>query len=171
GLAAGFTGCVRILGQNVTVDATGAHNGNVNTDGIRAPMRGWIDIFSTLDTTLLGDPVGAGVKWTVSSNACPPPANAPCSNAFGGVITIKAIGGKVHTENQAILQANASAIGGDGGVLTIQAGGNATGTPSAPNPTSNIELDSSFIEANGPSGSNTHGGIVHIKSFNGAITS
>jgi hypothetical protein len=168
GSASGFTACVRILGQNVKVDATGSHNGNVNVDGVRAPMRGWIDIFSTLDTTLLGDPVGVGVKWAVSADAC---AVGPCSNSFGGVITIKAIGGKVHTENQAILQANATAGGADGGLLRIQAGGSGSGTPALPNASSNVELDSSFLEANGPTTSNTAGGVIAIKSFNGSITS
>ena len=123
-----FTACVRILGQNVTIDATGAHNGNVNTDGIRE-KRTWIDIFTTDDITVLGEPAGTSVKWAISANACPPPATAPCSNSFGGIVTLKAVGGKIDTAGQAVLQANAAAIGGDGGILTIQAGGSGSGTP------------------------------------------
>ena len=47
----------------------------------------------------------------------------------------------------------------------------AAARPAAPDASSNIELDGSFIEANGPSSSNTAGGVINIKSFNGSITS
>ncbi len=163
----GYTGCVRILGQDITIDATLTHNGNVNVDGIRAPMAGWIDIFSTQDTTILGDPAPAP-KWAVSANACPPP-EGPCSNAFGGTVTIKAVGGRVATTGQAVLQAHTTAIGGNGGAIIIEAGGSGTGTPAVPNPDSNVDLDGSFIEATGPSGDNTAGGSIKIRSFNGSV--
>ena len=166
GASQGFDGCVRILGRNITIDGSGTHNGNVNVDGIRNPLRGWIDIFATEDVTILGETAAVNTKWAVSANA------AGSTNTFAGVVTIKAVGGKVHTEGQAILRANAAGAGSDGGTLTIQAGGSGSGTPGAPDPTSNIELNGSFIEANGPSGgTNPAGGIIRIKSFNGSITS
>src|SRR4029077_15196749 len=78
-----------------------------------------------------------------------------------GLITIKAVGGKVTTTGQAVLQANASAIGSDGGGLIIQSGGSGAA--------GDINLDGSFIEAKGPSGSNTKGGAIAIQAFNAAI--
>jgi protocatechuate 3,4-dioxygenase beta subunit len=156
GGASGFTGCVEVWAKDITIDASGAHNGNVNVDGIRAPMRGWIDLFAVGNLSILGEPAGAP-KWAVSADACPPPANSPCSNAFGGLITAKAVNGTVTTQNQAILQAHATAIGGDGGTIIVQAGGN-------------VDLDGSFIDATGPTGDNTKGGSIAVKSFNGANT-
>jgi hypothetical protein len=132
-------------------------------------MRGWIDIFST-STPRFSATRPVRVKWAVSADAPGRFVGSPPCDSFGGVITVKAVGGKVHTAGQAILQANATAIGSDGGVITVQAGGSGSGTTSTPDATSNIELDNSFIEADGPSGSNTAGGTVNIKSFNGSIT-
>jgi uncharacterized protein (DUF983 family) len=160
GAASGFSACVRILGQDVTIDATGTHNGNVNVDGVRGPARGWIDVFATKDVTIVGAPTPAPAA--VSANAC---SSGPCSNSFGGVVTITAIGGKVDTSGQAVVQANATAIGSDGGVVTIQAGGPGIGT-------GDVALDASFIEASTAlSSDNTVGGTIAIKSFNSAITS
>ena len=56
------------------------------------------------------------------------------------VVTIKAIGGKVETSGQAVVQANATAIGSDGGAVAIEAGGPAVGS-------GDVALDASFIEA------------------------
>jgi len=159
GAASAFTACVRILGQDITIDTSGAHNGNVNVDGERAPNRGWIDIFATHDVTILTD---TGSPWAVSADAC---ASGPCSNSFGGVVTIKAIGGKVATSGQNAVKANATAIGSDGGNVTIEAGGAAAGI-------GDVALDASFIEAKTAlSSDNTVGGTIGIRSFNGAITS
>ena len=50
----GYTACVEIWGNTVTIDNTGTHKGEVNAGGIRTdgdPRRGWIDIFALGDAT------------------------------------------------------------------------------------------------------------------------
>jgi hypothetical protein len=162
----GYTACVRIIGQTVTIDATYPHNGQVNVDGIRAPMGGWIDVFATSDIHIIGDtppvtnPTGRFPLWAIEADACPGGATGspPCSNSFGGTITIKSTGGKVETDGQAVQQANASAGGSNGGLVTIEASGD-------------VDIDGSFLEAKAPSGDNTVGGTFNIRSYNGALTS
>jgi hypothetical protein len=163
GAASGFTACVRIIGRNVTIDASGAHNGNVNVDGVRNPMKGWIDIFATKTLSIIGDPAPAP-KWAVSANGATGQSGA--SNSFGGLITIKNTGqdggGAVTTSGQAVLMANTnlplSGNGSDGGDVRIQA-------------KTDVSLDGSYLEAVGFGGSNSIGGQFAIKAFNGAITS
>jgi hypothetical protein len=54
----GYSACVEIWGNNVTIDSTGTHHGEVNADGIRFPLRAWIDIFARKDITIVGDTTG-----------------------------------------------------------------------------------------------------------------
>ncbi len=167
--AAGFTGCVEIWAKNVTIDNTGTHNGEVHTDGIRNPMRGWVDVFAQKDVSILGDPTtpypttfdaNAFVytpPYAVHANACPASdGQAPCSNSFGGLITVKSLDGKVAASGRA-LQATATALGADGGDIVVEAGGAA--------PAGEVDLDSASLQATGPSGSNTAGGSVSVRSW------
>ena len=72
-------------------------------------MKGWIDIFATKDITIKGDTPPAHRASQVGGRVELPsrPTAPACTNSFGGVITIKSIGGKVDTSGQAVLQANA----------------------------------------------------------------
>ena len=168
--ADGFTGCVEIWGKNITIDNTGTHNGEVHTDGIRNPMRGWVDVIAESLVEIKGDPTtpyptdfdaNAFVytpPYAVHANACPASdGQAPCSNSFGGLITVLSQNGKVLSSGRA-LQANAYAIGSDGGDIRVEAGGAMPG--------GEVDLDDSSLQATGPTGgTNPAGGSILVRSW------
>ena len=165
GGASGFDACVEIWGNTVTIDNTGSHNGEVNADGIRSPMRAWIDIFARRDITIIADTVG---KYAVHANACDGvnAPNAPCSNANGGLINVKSQGGNVvatalvaGTKGLAI-QATAVALGGHGGDIIVQAGGPLAG--------GSVDFTADAVQDAGNAASGT-GGSITAQSFNASI--
>src|SRR5262249_46665992 len=83
-------------------------------------------------------------------------ATSTNANSFGGVITIDALAGTFASTGRAV-QANATGPGSDGGTVTLQTSGDVT-------------LNTSSIEARGPNGSNTQGGAILVKSFNGQVS-
>ena len=110
-----YTGCVEIWANNVTIDATGTHKGEVIADGVRTdtggPKRSWIDIFAKKDITIIGNTIG---NYAVHAN----PDSA--TNDYGGLITVKSQGGKIVTTalvpgtKGLALQANANQCGQQG---------------------------------------------------------
>jgi parallel beta helix pectate lyase-like protein len=160
---AAFTACVEIWGNNISIDATGSHNGRVDVDGIRTdgpPRRGWIDIFARENVTIVADTAG---NYAVSANA------AGGTNQFGGLITVKAKNGQVvtkalvpGTEGLAI-QANATGAGSRGGDVVVQAGGLA--------PNGKVDFTSDSIQAMGGAigGGSGSGGTISARSFNDSV--
>jgi hypothetical protein len=147
-VANGYTACVEIWGKDITVSGSG----EVSADGVRSPMRAWIDLYSANTISILG----GSSAYSVHANACPAGSTGspPCSNSFGGLVTVIAVT-SVTTSGNAV-QANATAIGGNGGDETIAA--------------QNVDLGASSVQAIGPNGSNTRGGNIRVRAFTGDIT-
>ncbi len=159
GGAANFTACVEIWAENITIDNTGTHNGEVNADGVRAPNRAWIDLFAFKNISTNGDTD----NYLIHANG------EASTNTFGGVITVKAKTGKVETLGLGTLaiQANANAptsAGGNGGAVIIEAGG-------AGSPVGDVDLGTATIQAIGHTGNvSDTGGSIAVRSFQGNIT-
>lgn len=158
--ATGHAACVEIYGNNVVIDSTVPHNGEVYTSGIRGPMKSWIDIIAQTNVTVVGETTGPYAVHADACNATNAP-NAPCSNSFGGIITVKAKDGKVSSTNKAF-SATATAGGGDGGQIIVEAGG-------AGSPAGDVDIDASSIDAHAATGDNTKGGLIALRSFNGIV--
>jgi len=149
-----FTACVEIWANNITINSILPHKGEVSADGVRAPNRAWIDLFAANNITINNDIIG---PYSVHASTVPPNT----TNRFGGLVTLKAEGGKVALSGFAI-QANATGGSSDGGDVIVQAGG--PGSPAG-----DVDLGSSSIQAEGPAGSGTHGGTISARSFNGRV--
>jgi hypothetical protein len=166
--ATGYTACVEVWANNITIDNTGTHNGEISVDGVRAPMRGWADLFAFHNITFIGDTN----DYLVHGNA------EASTNTFGALITVKAKTGKVQmiaeVPGQLLLaiQANippSQVSGQNGGHVIIEAGG----TPTIPDPTAgDVSLGTAAIEAIGKPGTNVNdaGGIIEVRSFQGKVT-
>jgi hypothetical protein len=160
----GYTACVEIWANRVTIDATGSHNGEVSADGVRSnalgPRRAWIDIFAKRDISIIA---GTGGNYAVHANA------AATTNAFGGLITLKSQQGKIVTTalvpgtKGLAIQANATAGGSKGGDVVIQAGG--------ASPNGAVDLAADSIQAIGASsgGGTQTGGHISVQSFNDGV--
>ena len=82
---------MEIWGQNIWVDNTGTHNGNVNVDNIRSdgnPNAGWIDLMASINIFLKGEPSATGTGWALSA------VSNGDTNQHAGRITAQA-GGKI----------------------------------------------------------------------------
>jgi hypothetical protein len=155
GGATAFTACVEVWADSITIDSTGSHNGEVSADGIRAPMRAWIDLYAQHDIIILGDITGA---YGVHANAA---SSGPASNSFGGLITMKSKAGKFSASGLSD-QANATAIGSDGGDVIVEAGGVGSA--------GNVDFGAASIQAKESlTSSNTKGGHISARSFNGFV--
>jgi parallel beta-helix repeat protein len=155
-----YTACVEVWGNNVVINSILPNKGEVSADGVRE-LRAWIDIIAKNDLTIINDTVG---NYSVHANAA---TGNPNSNSFGGVITLKALEGTFESGSGTVanpgnapaevVQANATGVGSDGGIVTIQAA-------------LDVLLHTSSIQAQGPDGSNTRGGTIGVKSFNGQVS-
>ena len=88
-------------------------------------------------------------------------ATAVNTNSFGGLVTVKSSIGKITASGLAI-SANGTGGGSNGGDVIVQAGGaGAAG---------DVAFGTATIQATGPNGSNTAGGHIVAKSFNGSVT-
>ena len=148
--------CVEVCaGDTLTIDSTQAHNGQVNTDLSLGGSAGrtWIDLFATGNITITG----------ATAKPVPVHANNAPTNARGGDITIKSLGGSITTQGPAV-QANASTYcGGMGGTVTLQAGG--AGTPQG-----DVNLGAGSVQAKGATcGGAPAGGQISVRSFNGHV--
>ena len=154
----GYTACVEIWGNNVTINSILPNKGEVHADGVSDnttdDTRAWIDVFATNNITINNDAVG---PYSVHANA------GTTEGDFGGLITIKAqlgtfaITGPASTQSFAV-QANATSQSGQGGDVIIQAG-------------SDVKLGTGVVQAlGGASGSNATGGSIAGRSFTGALT-
>src|SRR5215471_849931 len=140
-----YTACVEIFGKTVTINSILPNKGEVSADGVRQ-NRAWIDVVASDSVTINNDFAG---NYSIHANA------ATSADSFGGLITVKALAGTFASTGRTI-QANATGVGSDGGTDIVQAFGN-------------VSLNTSSIEARGPNGSNTRGGEIDIRSFNGAV--
>ena len=156
--ATAYAACIEIWGKNVTIDSTtlGSKDG-ANADGIRAPDRAWVDVFAANNISITGSQ-NASDPYAVHANACDTnnAGQAPCSNSFGGLLTVKA-NNDVNLTGRA-LQATALALGGNGGNVFVHAG-------------NNVAFTNGSIDATAHTGSsNDAGGTVEVKAFNGGVT-
>ncbi len=158
-----YNACVEIWAQNIVIDNTGTHKGEVSADGIRTdagnPKRAWIDLLAKRDITITAKTTG---NYAVHAN--PPGA----TNQFGGLITVKSQIGKIVTTALVpgtvglALQANASAAGGKGGDIIVEAGG--------ASPNGKIDFTADSVQAIGASsGGAPAGGHITVQSFNDTI--
>jgi parallel beta-helix repeat protein len=154
GGASFFDACVEIWGNTVTINSILPHKGEVSANGPRNPGRGWIDVFSRGDITINNDTVGL---YSVHANS----ATAVNTNSFGGLITVKSSVGKFTASGFAI-QANGTGGGSNGGDVIVQAGGALAA--------GDVAFGTALIQATGPNGSNTAGGHISARSFNGSLT-
>ena len=149
------TACVEIWsGGTLTINAFDANNGQVNADTAQSGghQRSWIDMFASGNISIIGDVAGS---YAVH-------ANQSVTNADGGIITVKSVGGSVTTSGLAV-QANATKAGSRGGEITIHAGG-------AGAPDGNLDFGSSSIQARGGNaGTFSSGGTIEGVSFTGAL--
>ena len=157
--ATAYAACIEIWGKNVTIDSTtlGSKDG-ANADPIRAPDRAWVDVFAANNISITGSQ-NASYLYAVHANACDTnnAGQAPCSNSFGGLLTVKA-NNDVNLTGRA-LQATALALGGNGGNVFVHAG-------------NNVAFTNGSIDATAHTGSsNDAGGTVEVKAFNGGVTS
>jgi hypothetical protein len=156
----GFSGCVEIWGQDVTIDASGAHHGSVNVDNIRTDTSGakggWIDIMSFKNTVLAGD--AANNEWTLSAQA-----HDAQGNQHGGLIRVFA-GGSI-TASGPVARAN---ITGDNGNTAGEVDFFANGSGS---PAGDVALGTdSLLEANADGVGIGTGGLINVQSYNGKVT-
>ena len=110
-----YNACVEIWANNIIIDNTGTHKGEVSADGIRTdagnPKRAWIDLLAKRDITIIASTTG---NYAVHAN---PPGN---TNQFGGLINVKSQIGKIVTTALVpgtvglALQANATGGGRQG---------------------------------------------------------
>ena len=156
--ATAYAACIEIWGKNVTIDSTTLNSPDgANADGIRTPDRAWVDVFAANNISITGSQ-NATDPYAVHANACDSvnSPNAPCSNAFGGLLTIKA-NNDVNLTGRA-LQATALANGGNGGNVVVHAG-------------NNVAFTNGSIDATAHTGNVTDkGGTVEVKAFNGGVT-
>ncbi len=140
-----FAACVQLVsGGHLLID--GPSGGEVSADGIQAPNRAWVDLFSAQDLTITGD----SSEYAVHANG------DSATNTFGGVITIKSQLGKVVASGFAI-QADATSAGSHGGNIRIEAG-------------QALALDKAVVSAQGdgnPGGGYGYGGVITTRSFSG----
>ena len=158
-----YTTCVEIWANNVIIDSTGTHHGEVVADGVRTdtggPMRSWIDIFAKKDITIIANTIG---NYAVHAN---PDAS---TNDYAGLITIKSQGGRIVTTalvpgtKGLAVQTNGVSAGDKGGELIVQAGGASTN--------GQIDFTADSIQARGASsGGAPIGGHITVQSFNDTI--
>ena len=158
GPSSGYSACVEIWGNNVTIDSTGTHNGHVSADGIRNPLRAWVDIFARKNITIISDTTG---NYSVSANAA---TTGPASGAHAGLINIKAQGGTVVAKAAGAgtvglaIQANGTGSAQSGGDVFVQAGG-ASGS-------GQVDFTADSVQAQGTSGK---GGSINAQSFNDQV--
>ena len=153
--------CVEIwAGDDLLIDATSPHNGEVTADtGQSGGVEGisWIDLFAKRgEIVIRGDSSGGCQNIGL-------PTYTPCfavhANQFlgdqghGGIIRVKAIAGGVSMSGLA-LQASDTANGGRGGTITVEA-------------KLDVDQTSGTIEAKGSTGGggSQHGGVVNVRSF------
>lgn len=174
------TACVEVwVGGALTMNAGDPALGNANTVTGRLLAKSgsssfensycctWIDMFVKGDITLTGQPSA------VSSNAHMINAEQGSDNAFGGVVTIRSLQGKINASGRTVL-VDGSSVGGHGGLITMEAAGPRiypAEVPHAADLASNVNLGDSLMYARGSSVGGTGGaGDILIRSYNGQIT-
>jgi hypothetical protein len=152
----GFTGCVEVWGNTITIDATGDHNGEVNAD-IGGPGgnngRGWIDLFARKSIKIIGNPDVAH-PFAVHSNG-----GLGQNTDDGGLITVKSTEADITASGMA-LQADATSAGSYGGNILVQAH-------------VNVNLNTASTYARGDfneTGGYGKGGTVNARAFTGGLT-
>ena len=158
-----YTGCVEIWANNIVIDNTGTHKGEVYADGVRTdtggPKRSWIDLFAKRNITIIANTTG---NYAVRAN----PFSA--TNQYGGLITVKSQVGKIVAAALVpgtvglAFQANSTPGGGTGGDIIVQAGGAA--------PNGQLDFTADSVRAIGASsGGGPAGGHITVQSFNDTI--
>ncbi len=140
---------VEVWADNITIDNTNGHNGEINADHLTGGgLPGWIDIFARNNINIIADPSGT---FAVHGNNN--------GNDLGAYITVKSIEGNI-TASGVALQSDATLGGGNGGTIIIEA-------------KNNVVLNNAIIYARGDfasSGGFGTGGKVKIRSYNTSIT-
>jgi hypothetical protein len=165
GKPANSRGCVEIwAGDQLLIDATAPHNGEVNADtGQNGGPEGigWIDLFSKRgDITIKGDTTGSCQNIGFQTYT---PCFAVHTNQFltdlghGGIITVQSFAGSVFMSGLA-LQASDTANGAKGGQILVEA-------------FLDIDTKGGTVEAKGAvsGGGGQRGGTVNMRSYTAAI--
>jgi hypothetical protein len=153
GKPANSIACVELLsGSFITIDATGAANGEVRAD--TSPRgdsngTGWIDLLAFGPISIRG---GSSPPYAVH-------ANQGQNNGHGGVLTVQTAFGQIVTSGGA-LQANDTAGGGRGGLINVQA------------TFSSVDFGSASVQAMGASsgGPGKAGGHISAGALGGDLT-
>ena len=145
------TNCVEIWsGGPLTVDSTGAHNGEVNADSGNGGNSGtgWIDLFAEGDISIVGNSVA---PYAVHADGV---GGSGGNGEEGGLVTVKATEGKVSASGLAVTAfAGNTGSNSHGGSIVVEAANNA-------------DLDAATFDSGG---AQTRG-IISVRSYTGQVT-
>ncbi len=171
------TACVEIWsGTTILIDSTGTHHGQVNADTALSGGTsglGWIDILANL-LIRINDGTGNDHLQHLGGGGDIPVnhavhANQYLGNGHGGDIAVLSKSGRVETLGNAI-SANDVLDGGDGGGFPAGTSGVKVEAGGAGSPGGDVSLDAASIEARGAVHSNSFGGKIAVRSWNGDVT-
>ena len=143
------TNCVEIWGQNILIDSTGTHNGEVSADsgGGGNGGTGWIDLYAQKNLTIAGN---AGSPYAVHADGM---GGSGTDGEEGGLITAKAQTGTLTASGLAFTAfAGDQGSNSDGGTIVLE---------------SNLDLN--LDGATADSGGADLGGRISGRSFNGSV--
>ena len=167
------TGCVEIwAGDNLTIDSTGAHNGEISADvGLSGGSngRGWIDLYTRGKAVIISDEnsglydcVKRITDFAVHANNC------LGSGGKGGLINVKSTQGEIKATGP-VIQADDILAGGNGGNIDIESARDTSLDSSSLFARGDFNQAGGF-GAGGKIGTNATISVPGIRSFNGMIS-